>query len=221
MVADNAYDIIRDQILRGELAPGARLRAAELQDRLNLGLTPIREALLRLTSVGLVSSPSGRGASVREASVEEVRDVMRTRRHIERACLVRSIELGDTEWEGEVLRAYHILSRTPYPRDNNDTEGLSTWEQHHRKFHHALVAACDSHWLMQFRDTLVDHSLRYRWLIQMHYAVNREGRSEYDSQHLAIMEATLERDASKAADLMDAHLTRTENDMARLLSQHY
>lgn len=49
-LADRAYRRLRSEILHGDLMPGERLRAADLHHRFQLGLTPIREALMRLSS---------------------------------------------------------------------------------------------------------------------------------------------------------------------------
>ena len=49
-----AYQVLRSEILRGALLPGQRLRAADLEARFSLGLTPIREALMRLGTEDLV-----------------------------------------------------------------------------------------------------------------------------------------------------------------------
>ncbi|MBN8194705.1 GntR family transcriptional regulator, partial [Bacillus sp. NTK074B] len=56
----SAYDLLRHEILHGDLLPGERLRAADLRERYNLGLTPIREALMRLSSEGMVTNEVNR-----------------------------------------------------------------------------------------------------------------------------------------------------------------
>ena len=53
---ERAYRRLRNEILHGDLMPGERLRANDLQDRFQLGLTPIREALTRLSSENFVAS---------------------------------------------------------------------------------------------------------------------------------------------------------------------
>ena len=112
-MSTDAYQVLRHEILSGTLMPGDRLRLADLNDRYRLGLTPIREALMRLTSEGLVSWQSYRGASVAGIDIEEFRDMVRTRRAIERLCLTQAMELGDAAWEAEIMRSFHLLKRTP------------------------------------------------------------------------------------------------------------
>lgn len=154
----DAYEVLRQELLHGTLMPGERFRVADLNDRYRLGLTPIREALMRLTSEGLVSWASHRGARVPDADPEEFRDVIQTRREIEMLCLTKSIGLGDANWEAEIMRSFHLLSRTPYPDSLDEKEAAANWEICHRQFHYSLVAACGSAWLLQFWNKLVDQS---------------------------------------------------------------
>lgn len=214
----NAYEMLRQEILYGELMPGERLRVAALNDRYQLGLTPIREALMRLASEGLVFSESHRGARVRETTTAELADLMETRRAIERVCLTRSIARGDATWEAEILSAMHLLSRAELPTSPEDRATAAAWEARHRAFHLSLVAACDSGWLLHFWNTLVDHSERYRKIrLLFHREVAADVR-ELNAEHERIMEAVLARDVATATALMDEHLSRTEAAVARLMA---
>lgn len=59
-----AYEIIRDMILRGERLPGSRLIISDLEEELNIGRGPIREALMRLDRTGLIKNIPYKGAVV-------------------------------------------------------------------------------------------------------------------------------------------------------------
>lgn len=59
-----AYEIIRDMILRGEKLPGSRLILSDLENELSIGRGPIREALMRLDRTGLVKNIPYKGAIV-------------------------------------------------------------------------------------------------------------------------------------------------------------
>ena len=158
----DAYEFLRQELLHGALMAGDRLRVADLNERYRLGLSPIREALMRLTSEGLVSWESYRGARVPDDNLDEFRDMIRTRREIERLCLAKAIDRGDANWEAEIVRSYHVMSRTPFPDPTDSRETTANWERCHRQFHYSLVAACGSDWLLQFWNTLADQSERYR-----------------------------------------------------------
>ncbi|MEU3608415.1 GntR family transcriptional regulator, partial [Streptomyces sp. NPDC035033] len=56
LLRDRAYESLREAIVRGDLAPGALLKDADLADRLGLSRAPVRDALARLTVEGLVET---------------------------------------------------------------------------------------------------------------------------------------------------------------------
>ena len=217
---ERAYLTLRSEILHGDFMPGDRLRAVDLQGRFQLGLTPIREALARLSSENLVENEANRGARVSTASLAELTDLMAARRSIERLCLTAAITHGDAAWEAEIVAALHMLKRTPLPASDTDRAGAQTWEVQHRRFHSALVAACGSDWLLRFWNTLADHSERYRkYRLLNHQAALAEVR-DIGAEHAGLAQAMLDRDTACATALMDAHLTATELSVARLLAAH-
>lgn len=216
-----AYEFLRQEILHGGLMPGERLRVAELNARFKLGLTPIREALMRLSSERLVDSQSHRGAQVRETSLPELRDIMETRRQIESLCLKAAIANGDPVWEADIVRSFHLLSRAPLPSSHDDRDTAASWEQFHRAFHFALVSACGSQWLLQFWGTLADHSERYRKLRLLFHRSEEAAVRDVNLEHEMIMKAVIGRNASEAVSLMDDHLTQSEEAIARLIEINY
>ena len=74
LLRDQAYRILRDAIVGGELAPGATLRDGELAERVGLSRTPVREALARLAEEGLVESKPHAYTRVTPLVVADVRD---------------------------------------------------------------------------------------------------------------------------------------------------
>lgn len=216
MITD-AYQRLRREILHGELLPGERLRVADLQARYRLGLTPIREALMRLSSEGLVDNSANRGARVRRTTIAELRDLMETRRKVEAWCLTQSMAKGNAEWEAEILSRLHLLARAALPDSPQDLARAEEWEKLHRAFHFALVAACGSEWLLRIWNMLVDHSERYRKLRLLHRGAAMADVRDLNAEHGAIARAVIDRDSATALDLMDRHLRRTEEAVARLL----
>lgn len=214
-----AYRRLRGEILNGELMPGDVLRVGALQDRFGLGLTPIREAIMRLSSEGLVDAESHRSARVTQASLAELADLMATRREIERLTLTQAIQHGTPHWEAEIVASLHLLSRTALPASGTDREGAILWEERHRRFHEALVAACPSRWLLKFCGTLADHSERYRKMRLLNHRSAAAMVRDMEGEHAAIMEAVIRRDVVAATDLMDVHLRATEQAVARFLSE--
>ena len=81
--ADVAYDAIETMISTLQLEPGSPVVEAELADRTGLGRTPVREALLRMVSIGLIVQQPRRGLLVSNIDLADHLDVIQTRRVLE------------------------------------------------------------------------------------------------------------------------------------------
>ncbi len=71
-VVDRAYERIRELVLSGEIAPGAKLGQVELAERLGISRTPVREALRRLSAEGLVEPLPNRGFAAADLGLDAV-----------------------------------------------------------------------------------------------------------------------------------------------------
>lgn len=203
-----AYSRLREDILSGRLEPGLKLRVEHLKTSYGAGASPIREALSRLTGDGLAVAEGRRGFRVAQVSLAELKDITELRVLMETRALTVSMALGDDDWEAQVLAAYHRLSKLD---ENlaNDQPG-EEWEERHRLFHAALVAACPSRWLKNFREILFDQSERYRRLA----LADSPGERPVAEEHRAIMQATLERDTGRACELLSHHIQATADAVA-------
>jgi DNA-binding GntR family transcriptional regulator len=92
-LSDQAYDTLRRLIVRGELAPGARLHEPELIEQLRVGRTPLREALLLLAQEGLVQLLPQSGSFVAAIDIARVREAQFIREHLE-CGIIREIASG-------------------------------------------------------------------------------------------------------------------------------
>lgn len=95
-VDDQVYRVLRNEIIHGELAPGAVLRLRELASRFQVSTTPVREALERLKSDGLCTQMPHRGTRVVALSIEELEDIYAVRMGLEgQAVRLGLMELDD------------------------------------------------------------------------------------------------------------------------------
>ena len=115
-LAERATQRIEADIVRGTLAPNARLGIAETAARYGVGATPLREALSRLAARGLVNAIGKRGFRVQSISRDDLADIVRIRSVLEREAIRLSIAAGDGAWEGEIVGALHQLKH--YIADN-------------------------------------------------------------------------------------------------------
>lgn len=80
---DTAYRAILELILSGEVSGGERLREQELALRSGVSRTPVRQALSRLASEGMVKMSRNRGAQVREVTAQDSLDLLAVRAEFE------------------------------------------------------------------------------------------------------------------------------------------
>ena len=88
---DLIAETLRDEILRGEIAPGAALRQEELAERFGVSRLPVRDALMRLEAQGLVHVYPNRGAFVISLSADEVREIYEMRLLLEGDIIERAV----------------------------------------------------------------------------------------------------------------------------------
>jgi len=196
---------VRDDIVAGALAPGAKLRLPDLSERYRVGINPLREALARLSSGGLVRLEDQKGFSVSPVSREDLLDLTRVRIEIECLALRQSIADGDVEWEARVIAAHHRLARMSPTAPRGPRKLSDGWEAAHQDFHLALVSGCKSRWLEHFHTLLAEQSARYRRLA----ITVSQPRRDIPGEHAKLLAAVLARDADKACDLIAQHFTRT------------
>ncbi len=203
-LASSAYERLRFDLISGEFEPGAKLLIRELCARYEIGLSPIREALNRVSRDGLVQQNDQRGFSVTPLTEEDLVDITRIRCWSNETALRQSIANGDQAWEEHLLIAFHRMARQSGPGDySRDID--PRWEQSHRAFHTALIAACGSKWLIGFCEQLFDAADRYRFLARRTY----RGNIPRHDDHRDIMEAALRRDADEAVRMLNSHFTLT------------
>lgn len=138
--SERAIGTVRELILRGEFAAGARLGEAELAERLGVSRTPVREALARLAAEGLVEIAPNRGARVSSWSVAELEQVFDLRTALEprlTALAVPNAGPGD-------VAALHELARSMLdvglPGPGQDLDAVVPLN---REFHAHLVTLAD------------------------------------------------------------------------------
>ena len=141
--AHQVANAIREQLLRGEVAPGARLRDELIAASVGVSRNTVREAMQILASEGLVRRSLHRGAVVAELSTADLTDVYQARRVVELAG-IRAAPEAPAEW----LRSLHeILREMEHAVEAGSQSRLLDADVH---FHEALVATVRSHRVSRF-----------------------------------------------------------------------
>jgi GntR family transcriptional regulator, carbon starvation induced regulator len=205
---------IRASIMRGDLMPGSKLNLDRMRESFGVSLSPLREALCRLESDGLVTVMDQRGYRVTPVSKGNLAEIIALRVNLECTALKEAMLQGDVAWEGRILATLHQLSRCK--GGSRSTAEQEAWEVAHRAFHSELISACGMPLLRQFCATLHDQSDRYRRIFLKKHKPDRNVPKE----HTAIAEAVIDRRARDAMQMLRDHVERTgRNVQAALLAE--
>jgi DNA-binding GntR family transcriptional regulator len=212
-----ALQQMKRSIICCELAPGEKLKVAELSQTYGLSSSPIREALNRLAQEGIVEASENKGFRVTALSVEDFEQITRLRCLLEGEALADSIRCGDDAWEAEVLGAFHRLGLVEKKLGSIGVVLDDDWSSRHKAFHSALLSACPSPLMLGIIDSLFDRAERYRRFCALRRKVERRKGDE----HKRLMEAVLARDSEKAVAMLREHIGGTLARVSDILLQQH
>lgn len=191
--------LLREEILGGELAPGIKINIAALKERYQVSLAPLREALARLATTGLLVSEPNKGFYVAPVSEEELMDLYQTSSHLEALALSQAIEKGDDSWEEEIVSALYYLEKIEL---GGSEPTYDEWIQANTRFHDALIGSC-SVIVKELRSLL--HLKMDRYVrIAFGKAVTELGT--FHGEHQDLAKVVLARDQELASPLMHQHI---------------
>ncbi len=203
--ADVAYRKLRRDIIRGVRVAGERLRIEKLKSIYGIGPTPLREALHKISLEGLVVAQENKGFSVATLDPSEFDDLNKARIAIEKAALELSLQLGDQQWEAQVVACSYIMAKEDLALKELPDSVPDSWTAANTQFHQSLVSACGSSWLLRVRENL--HDLCERYLRASIY--QKIGKRDLDLEHKALADAVLSRDKKLACTLIEQHFQQT------------
>lgn len=206
--AAQIHDILRADILRGDLAPGEPLRLAALAMKYEASQSVVREALGRLAENNLAVLTPNQGFRVVDISSSDLVAITELRVMLEGEALRSSIEHGDVQWEAAVVSAHHILERATFLFE--DEPGTTQeWSDAHAAFHIALVSACTNPRMLALTNSLRDGAELYR---QLSKTSSHFTERDIPGEHRELMELAAARDL-RAVDALERHLQRTTDDV--------
>ncbi len=191
--------VLREAILQGKLRPGQRLLQDDLASELNVSRQPVREALLRLESEGLVLRSLQRGYVVRAYAEEETRENYRLRELLESEAARMAAERIRPDELTELESLNNAMAREA-------TGDLSRLITLNGRFHHLIHEASRMPTMVRFLNQLWIG----RTIFTPLYLAGRAERSV--GEHAEIILALAERDPEKAASSMREHIRRAATE---------
>jgi DNA-binding GntR family transcriptional regulator len=196
--ADVAYALIRQRILDGTLAAGSRLAQYDLAADLGISITPLREAVRRLSGEGWILLDTHRNARVAELDLADARSLLETRRALEPAAVALAAQRRTDE---DVARMRAALKRLrPVTRQWGEAALAA-----HREVHRALYCASHNEVMVRMLDDLWDKSDRYR-RVGLQLPPGGEDRTRDFEEHHELVRLVETGDSEAAAALMSFHV---------------
>ncbi|MFL4476523.1 GntR family transcriptional regulator [Paeniglutamicibacter sp. MACA_103] len=196
-----AYSELRQLILSGGLAPGSRISQYELADNMQMSITPLREAIRRLSSEGLITMDTHRDSRVAAMSATEARELLEVRLSLEPS----ATELAASRRTDADIAAMRAAAEKLLPVTRVWGEGAIAV---HREFHRAVYVASHNDVMIKLLDDLWDKSDRYR-RVGLELPSGDEPRTIDLNQHHQILELVIAGDGAGAAELARTHIANS------------
>jgi DNA-binding GntR family transcriptional regulator len=205
-LSEIAYDRIRRMIVRLDLAPGDVLREDDLQDRLDIGRTPIREALQRLAREHFVTVIPRRGMFVAGIDVSELSMLFETRTVLEPYAARLAAARGTP---GHWAEMADELRTTKKAKGNEQLMAID------RRCHEIMWEAAGNRFLLDTLDTLYAQSDRL-WHLYLSEVADM-GRAVHE--HAEILDALEAGDGDRVAALVEAHVRAFDEEIRAAVTE--
>ncbi|PPG38725.1 GntR family transcriptional regulator [Pseudoclavibacter sp. RFBA6] len=197
-----AYEELRRRILTGVIEPGDVIGQTKLAAELGLSTTPLREALKRLSTEGLVELGSHRDARVVPLSQAEAQNLYEVRAAADPLACGLAAERRD---DADIARIDAALSELEPLTGVASPDALDA----HRRFHLAIYEAAANPTLLGILEGLWDKTDLYRQRALRAWSPTAEDRARVHRQHTALRDAIVAGDPELARERSRKHITHS------------
>ena len=207
LLRETVYEQLRADMISCKLAPGAELREAELAARFDMSKSPVRDALMRLESEGLVITLPRQGYRVAPVSLTDVLDMFHLRAALERACMERIVLQASDEQLRELDAFRHF--------------DAAAWDggfiDFNRAFHRRIAELGGN---ARMRDQLLDLIDLLERAVQVSVASMKQGDPQVlVNEHVEIINALQARAVKKAQRLAEQHIVAAGKRVSNAISR--
>lgn len=205
--ADLAYGGIIELVLNSELRPGERTSVNLLVARLDIGRTPVKEAITRLQTEGLLSVAGRSGTMVNRIDRAQTQQLFALRRALEDFAAGAAVENVTPKDLQEVKRCLQKLSRS-----NTTAEFVRA----NVEFHSLIVAAAGNPFLIRFFSQLQIQLQIVTYLLRRGF--DKKAADARHREHETIVQALEKRDAKTLKNALRTHVLTTERAILATLT---
>ncbi len=208
---DDAYLKLKHEIRSNRLPPGFQATEPEIALRMGMSRTPVREALIRLESEGLLELIPRRGARVLPVSAKDMREIYELFTSLEPdAAAAVAARNPDSDALVPLANATEAMERS-LERDD-----LEAWAEADDRFHGALLVLHGNQRLKAFVSSLYDQAHRAR-MITLRL---RSRPVQSTHEHREILEALKAADGEKARRIFREHRERAARELLAILESY-
>jgi GntR family transcriptional regulator, carbon starvation induced regulator len=196
---DKAAFWLQRDIVRGVFQPDERLKVEQLTKFYKLGHSPIREAILLLSSTGLVVHEHQKGYRVAPVSVADYTDVLDAYQAIYEMVLAKSVQRGDEAWEERVVVVLHRTMKVRKVMPDGDPVARELWQRAYKALHRELLSGSGSPVLQRIYSNLGDRAERY---LNLYADFEADRDRDHHAEHREIVDALIARDGERLHSLI-------------------
>ncbi len=187
-------DVLAEEIIRGDIAQGARLAQDRVAARFKCSHVPAREALQRLVQMELATFVPKRGVRAFSLSAEDLDDILEMRLALEPLALEKAVA-NVTPTDLQEMEIYRLAC--------DHAKDPISWEKANRQFHLEILKPCGRPLLLGRIEQLQRLSAQ-----RFHARWRETWLSTSDNDHVAILHAMERREVNTASTILRRHLSR-------------
>jgi DNA-binding GntR family transcriptional regulator len=207
-LADQAYRRLKSDIITCELPPGEQIAQTALTEHYEIGITPIREALQRLSLEGFVQSIPRLGYIVTPITFSDVHEMYELRTIVEMA----AARLAALRAPQDALDT--LIANSDFSYVYQDIESYKDFLGQNRDFHIAIAKLSGNQRLVDLISNLLDELTR---LFHMGLGI-RDSAAEMHDAHTALAQAIRERDPDRAEQIVHNEIEMSQNRVLEALT---
>lgn len=209
-MADQAYNLVKQDILSCVLQPGQQIVQSQIAEKYNLGLTPTREALKRLEQEGFVQSVPRFGYIVSPITLSDLQEIFELRLILESAAVRLAVERASDARLAELKEL--AACRYIY----HDRDSYSVYLAENARFHTAIALAAGNRRLADSVAKVLDELTRV-----FHMALDlRDSADEKVRDHVNLVEAMIARDVDRALHYIREEVSHSQRRVLEALGGH-
>ena len=191
--------ILKKALMAGEYKSGQELSLTEIAEKLGVSRTPVREAFQALAAEGLIELRLNKGAIVKPIDEKFIKDHYEMRILLEGEAAARAAANG--------MDASSLLARVYHTEDNSQVIDRNAYMELNQDIHTSIWKAADNQKLSQFLTGLWNGPSTGQANSELEHFV------QSTKEHIEILRAIKEKDAAKAREAMEQHITRSMNNI--------